>query len=292
MAENEWPEFHIPDVGQEAPPQASGAGTSDGAAPVQPPKEPVGTKAPEETPPPEETIPKYRFEEVVKQVEMLRGMNERLLALMPKPNEKPAEPDPDAERKAKLVAEFAELDPRIAKMLELGGSADKILKAIERMEQSELDRAEEAKAKQVEYDGYAKTVLTSLHDAFAKALDPKKLGKDLPEETRQTLTDNFIGWVMRDATRQREVRYNQKDPTLQTDFLTAWKATWVEPWRRQQVAEDVRAAKRVEKLPVGGGTASPLGTPPPKPKDDDDEDAIFHRAFQHSMGLKDQLGSS
>jgi hypothetical protein len=299
LGEDGWPEFHIPDVGQEGAPQASGAGTVDEPKPpVEPGKEPVGTKAPEGTPTPDEMIPKYRYDDLAKEVERQRQMTERLLAALEATKAQPAAPkpveaDPDAERKQKLVEELAALDPRIARMLELGGSADKILAAIERMNTFAEERESEAKLKQVEYDGYAKTVLTSIHDSYAKMLsDGKKLGKDLPEETRQTLTDNFIAWVMKDATRGRELRYNSKDPTLQTEFLDTWKRTWVEPWRRQQTAEDVRAAKRVQNLPVGGGTASPLGTPPPKPKADDDEDAVFHRGWVQTQELKEQLGSS
>jgi hypothetical protein len=221
-------------------------------------------------------IPKYRLDELVRQVEQLTGMNERLLAFIPRPDAVPvAEPDAEAQRKATLVQELAELDPKLARAMDLGASADKILAAIERLESQE-------KQTQVEWDSHAKRMLGSIHDAFAKAVSgDKKLGKDLPEETRQTLTDNFITWVLKDP--QRTARYNAKDQSLQGDFLTAWKQTWVEPWRRQQVAGDVRQARRVQSLPVSGGTASPMGTPAPKPTDSDDEDEIYRRAFRDSM---------
>lgn len=294
-----WPEFSIPDVGQEGAPQASGAGKADEPVPpVEPIREPVGAKAPEGTPTPDEMIPKYRYDDLAREVERQRQMTERLIAALEKAKvpvaaPAPVEPDPDAERKQKLVEELASLDPRIARMLELGGSADKILQAIEKMNTFAEEREQESKLKQVEWDGYAKTVLASIHDSYAKSLSGgKKTGADLPEETRQTLTDNFIAWVMKDTTRAREMRYNQRDPALQTEFLDEWKRTFVEPWRRQQTAEDVRAAKRVQNLPVGGGTASPLGTPPPKPTDDGDEDAVFKRGWAVTRQLQEQAGSS
>lgn len=300
MADSDgWPEFSIPDVGQEPAPQASGADKpTEPVSTVAPTPEPVGTKAPDGLPTADEMIPKYRYDDLLKEVERQRQMTERMIAVLEKAKATPAapvqaEPDPEAERKQKLVEELASLDPRIARMLELGGSADKILAAIEKMNTFAEEREAEARLKQAEYDGYAKTVLTAIHDAYAKSLsDGKKLGKDLPEETRQTLTDNFIAWVMKDTTRARETRYNQKDATLQTEFLDSWRRTFVEPWRRQQVAEDVRAAKRVQNLPVGGGTASPLGTPPPKPTDDGDEDAVFKRGWAHTRQLQEHLGSS
>lgn len=277
-----WPEFSIPTGEPEAAPQASGAGSSSGTQPPAAAPEPRGTVAPVAAPPADEMIPKYRVDELSRQVEQLTRMNERLMGLVPRPQSEPAaDPDPEAERKAKLVQELAELDPKLARAMDLGASADKILAVIERLEAQEQRDL-------VEWDGFAKQTLSSIHDAFAKGIsNGQKTGKDLPQETQQTLTDNFITWVMKDG--QRTERYNRRDTTLQNDFLQAWRQTWVEPWRRQQAAGDVKQARRVSNLPVSGSTSSPMGTPPPKPNDSDDEDAIFRRGFRDSM---ERMGNS
>jgi len=284
---DEWPEFSIPDVGLGGEPPPSGSGEPSGSTPAAPvtPTPAEGTKAPSEGPKPgDDLIPKYRLDETTARLTALEAMNKRLMAVLeqraaPAPAEVPA--DPDAERRLALLKQIKELSPEVAQAFKLGENADVILAMIE---ETKVRREQDKAA----WDGYAVKTLSSVHDGYAKALSGgKKTGKDLPQETRDALTDNFVAWIMKDPTGQRVDRYNSHDDALQSEFITAWQRQFVEPWRRQSVAGQVTQARRVANLPVGGGTSSPLGTPPPKPNDADDEDAIFHRAFHQTVAERD-----
>jgi hypothetical protein len=287
----EWPEFSIPDVGKpEGEPQASGSGEPSGPAPAAAaPKEPAGTPAPTgaEPKPGDDLIPKYRLDEIAERARKAEETNAKLLEIVaemrrgPAPEPKPAgEPDPDAERKQRLLAQLIELDPRIGKMLELAEHADKITAGLTASEQRQL-------REEKEWSNHATATLATVHDAFAKAFSGgKKTGADLPEEMRKTLTDNFIGWVMRDPARAE--RYDRKDAKLSEEFVTDWNKQFVEPFRRTAVAGQVQQARKVASLPVGGGSSSPLGTPAPKPNDSDDEDAIYKRGWAATKQAMEQ----
>lgn len=287
---DEWPEFSIPDVGLVGESPEGGSGAPSGSTPAAPvtPLPAEGTQAPAEGPKPgDDLIPKYRLTETTARLTALEAMNQRLLAMLEQrqaaaaaaPSEVVA--DPEADRRKALLKQIKELSPEVAQAFKLGENADVILAMIE---ETKVRRDQDKAA----WDGYAVKTLSSVHDTYAKALSGgKKTGKDLPEETRQALTDNFVAWIMKDPTGQRVERYNSHDDALHSEFITAWQRQFVEPWRRQSVAGQVTQARRVANLPVGGGTSSPLGTPPPKPNDSDDEDAIFHRAFHQSIAERD-----
>jgi hypothetical protein len=288
LGEDGWPEFKIPDEGNPGgEPQASGSGVSSDPAPVAAaPKEPAGTPAPAgEAPNAGDTIPKYRFDETSERARRAEEANAKLLELLAtRPAEKPApgEPDPEQERRARLLAQLIELDPRIGKMLELAEHADKLTGIMTDSEQRQIREKQE-------WDAHATRTLGTVHDAFAKAFSGgKKAGADLPAEMRQTLTDNFVAWVMRDPTGQRAQRYDRKDDKLASEFVSDWRTNFVEPFRRETVAGQVTQARKVANLPVGGGSSSPLGTPAPKPNDGDDEDAIFKRGWAQTKQAMEQ----
>lgn len=295
MAGNDgWPEFSIPDVGDGGGAQASAPGDTGSPAPAAAAGEggaDGGTKPPVAGSPSagEENIPKYRLDELTARYDKLEETNRRLMLILERyqPQAKPepgagVPPDPDAEKKQRIWNQLVEINPKLAQAIELAESAEDIKAALAQLRAEQTRTAEE-------WDDHAKQVLTGIHDQYAKLLsDGKKLGKDLPEETRQTITDNFVAWVMKDPSGERVKRYNRRDTTLSAEFVNDFKRTFIEPWRRQDAAGDAARARRVQNLPVGGGTASPLGTPPPKPKADEDEDEVFHRGFRHTMMLKEQ----
>lgn len=288
---DEWPEFSIPDVGNEggvqestpgdtgspAPAAAAGSGgANDGAKPPVAGSPSAG----------DETIPKYRFDEITSRYNELSETNKRLLAMLerfqPKEPEPFQEPDPEAEKKERIWKQLVEVNPKLAKAIELAERAGDIEGLLEQAKQEKTRQAEE-------WDRYAKSTLGTIHDEYAKLLsNGTKTAKDLPEETRQSITDNFVAWVMKDPSLARVNRYNSKDSTLIQEFVNDWKRTFIEPWRRQSAAQQVQQARRTANLPVGGGTASPLGTPPPKPNDSDDEDAVFKRGWAHTRQQLDQ----
>lgn len=290
---DDWPEFSIPDVGQtEAPaPLAPEPGVPSGSAPPAP-----GTVVAGSTPAPspgpsagdDDRIPKYRFDEVLEARRQAEAVNQRLIALLDKqmaataPPEAPVATDDETARKQRIVQQLIDVDPRFGKLLAMGDRADAILATIDRAEQQQAAQAEE-------YERLAKTTVSSVHDAFAvAAMGQGKTGNDLPPETRQTLTDNFVAWVMQDPSTQRAQRYNARDTSLTTEFLTDWQRRFVDPYRRSTAATQIQQARRTAALPMGGGTSSPLGTPPPKTHDTEDEDAVFHRAYRDSMQRAEQ----
>lgn len=288
MAGDGWPDFTIPDVGNEGEPQASGSGDKGSPAPTAPvePQQAEGTPPAVEGPKPgDENIPKYRFDEVSGQLATERETNRKLLAMLerfqpqePKPNE---EPDPEAERRQKILAQLKQY-PDLAAAMELGQKADVINALIEET------RARAEQDKKI-WDAYAQRTLAGLHDAYAKAISGgKKAGKDLPKESQQALTDNFAAWIMKDPSGARVDRYNDRDDKLIGEFISDWQRQFVDPWRRQQAAEQVQQARKVANLPVGGGNSSPLGTPPPKPNESEDEDAVFHRGWLDTQQRKEQ----
>lgn len=291
--DGEWPEFSIPDVGNEGGSQESEPGATGSPAPAAAAGAggaEDGTKPPATGSPSagDETIPKYRLDEITARYNELSETNKRLMAMLEKfqqpaaPAPKPAEPDPEAEKKERIWKQLLEVNPKLAKAIELAERAGDIESVMQAF-------AQQQQAQKQEWDNYAKSTLSTIHDKYASLLsNGTKKGADLPEETRQTITDNFVAWVMKDGTGQRVQRYNSKDGALIEEFVNDWKKTFIEPWRRQSAGAQAQQARRTQNLPNGGGTSSPLGTPPPKPKNDEDEDAIYHRAFRHSMSLKEQ----
>ena len=296
MADGDWPEFSIPDVGQTEAPSAPAEtpGDPSGSSPAAPAPAPLpGTQVAGGGPSAgdDDRIPKYRFDEVSERARQSEATVQRLMAFLEQQAAQAAQaaagqpqepPDEDAERKQRILQQLLDLDPRIAKAIQVGERADAIFAQIERAEQS-------AQQEKAGWDRFAQQTLSSVHDAFASAAMGKgKLGKDLPDETRQSLTDNFVAWIMRDTTGQRVARYNEKDAALTQEFITNWSRQFVEPYRRQTAAGQVQSARRTATLPMGGGTSSPLGQPPPKPTNDEDEDAVFHRGWLHSRQQMDQ----
>jgi hypothetical protein len=282
----DWPEFSIPDDGHPgaAPERAAGeTGSPTPTAAAGEPAQAPGTEAQAAGGPRsgDDHIPKYRLDEVTARLTAQEETNRRLLAMLEQrqaPLAQPAAPagpvDPDAEKKQKILQQLIALDPRFGKMLEYADRLPEFAASAETL------AARQAREK-ADWDRYATTTLSTVHDAFAKALsDGKKGGADLPRETRQRVTNNFVAWIMEDETQGRAQRYDSRDGTLVQEFVADWKKSLIDPWRRQEAAGQVQEARRQSKLPVSGGTASPLGTPTPKPKADDDEDAIYKRAWQ------------
>lgn len=282
---DEWPEFSIPQM--DTPPAQEHAPevTTDST----PPTTPVDTGQAAAAPGTEDFIPKYRYDETAARLRQAEQMLMEVLRTQAAAAKPPAPPeddtplDPDAERKQALYAQFLDLHPNIQKAMKMAEQYDAISKLIERDTQSQ-------QAQQAMWDAHNKQVVATLHDTYAKLVsNGQKTGKDLPPDVQRMLVDNFIGWITRDQTKTLEQRYEQRDPALLNEFMAYWQQSVGNPWRRQTAAAQVQQARRVASLPVGGGTASPLGTPPAKPKPSDDEDEVFHRAFRHSMAMKDQM---
>jgi hypothetical protein len=289
VADGDWPEFSIPDVGnsEAEPAPAAQPGVPSGSAPAAPAPAPLpGTQAAGGGPSAgdDDRIPKYRFDEANERARQADERFNRAVKLLEmeiqhreKPVVPPAELDEEAQRKQRLFDQLMELDPRLKRAIEVAERADELFATADQTKQ-------EQERQKAEWDRVAVKALSSVHDAYAVAAMGKgKTGKDLPVETRQSLTDNFVAWVMQDPTGTRTDRYNQRDPALASEFVSDWSRRFVEPFRRQTAAGQVAAARRTANLPVGGGASNPLGTPPPKTHDDEDEDAIFHRAFKDSM---------
>lgn len=280
-----WPEFTIPDVGAPGAGEETPAGDTSGSRPAA---NDQAAKPDAERQPvvgaDGEMIPKYRLDEVTQRNAELQQQLERVLRVLeanrPAPKEDD-EPDPEQLRKQKIVNDLLELDPRIRKAIELGEKADVI--------QALLQTSQEREAmEKASWDDFANRQLAKVHDGFAAALSGgKRKGAELPQETRQGLTDNFIAWVMQDGSGRRAGRYNAKDETLPTEFIQSFMKQYVDPLRRTTAAATVTAARRVQNLPVGGGSSSPLGTPKPKPNDDD-EDAIFKRGWEDTKQRMEQ----
>lgn len=281
-----WPDFTIPDVGDVGEGKETPSGVPSGPAPAALAEPaPVGTGAPVGEPKTgDEAIPKYRFDEIAKERDELRDNLARVLKLMearrePEPFEEPD--DPEVAKRKKIVADLQALDPRIAQAFELGEKRDVILQLID-----EAKQRQETEKRQ--WDTFATKQLSTVHDGFAAAMSGgKKKGSDLPRETRQGLTDNFVAWVMQDGSGGRANRYISRDEALPKEFLSEFSKQYIEPFRRQAAAVNVTQARRVQNLPVGGGTSSPLGTPRPKPNDSDDEDAVYHRGWADTLARKE-----
>lgn len=312
-----WPEFSIPDVGNDEgtafvdsdvnndTSSTARADDKSGPASTTPgnttPAGKTGTQGGEQGPNPGDGfIPKYRFDEVNEKYSTLernfQALQDRILKMLesqaaPKTPEKPAAPPLEPEEQARrdrLFAELRELNPTMARAIALAEKSDQIEKMLARFDQ--LDQAETLRQQQEaqRHEAFAKQQLDTLFTGYAQMFGKDKTGKDLPDDLKGTLKDNFVRWLLTDPT--RSARYDAGDTKLPGEFVQAWRAQFVDPSRRSTAAGQMREAKRRERLPESGGTANPLGTPPAKPKDDEDEDAIFHRAFAHSRALQDQLG--
>lgn len=131
-------------------------------------------------------------------------------------------------------------------------------------------------------DGHA--VLDELDTAVAKVygVDVDKLDPD----TRNELTDQFIRWVEADPGRMALSNRRQGGVQLVDQFIKAWSARYVDPFRRAAAAPAVAQARANAGLPnppKPSGMVAP-GSAPRKPKTDDEVHDDAYRSFAAAMG--------
>ena len=283
MAGEEWPEFSIPSVDTPPAPVETPAGdaSADQSAQAGSPAPTGGTPA---TPVPaadQENIPKYRYDKLNADLEAsnrtVRQLQTLLQSIADLNKQPPAAVETDP-RKAQILKDLLDAVPELKDALELAKQKDRLLGTLQAVDTDQANKGRE-------WDFYAKTSLSKIHDALAPVyLGKGKIGKDLDNELKADLTARFVDWL--GANEDRVVRYNTGDTSLRDEFVQAYLKRYVEPFRRSSAAEAVRGARSRENLPTAGGGQPPLGTPPPN-VDNSDEDAVFRRAWAQTKQLLD-----
>lgn len=290
----DWPNFSIPsvDAGGSAPaepvtPEPGGTPPPAPAVAAQPGAPAPSAPAPGEPTP--EMLPKYRYDELrtqydatTKQVSQLTALLERALAIQQAPSA-PGEPlDP---RKERIKQELIEAIPGIADALDLAKQRQQITAALAKIDTIEKQLSGQQAENNAAWGAYAKRSIDAVHDGLAPVLLGKgKTAKDLDAARGPMITNEFVRWIGLEPTRIE--RYNAQDPALRDEFVKAFVALWVDPVRRGSSAELARGARSVQHLPVQGGQANVLGTPPAKPNNED-EDAVYKRAWALAQSLRD-----
>jgi hypothetical protein len=280
-----------PAVPATPPAAADGQPPAQLAAAVPPPAAPSGGGT-GQPPADGESIPRYRldeqrqnFERIVQtqqaQIDRLGQMLERAMgrpAETPPPAAPPEPPSPQdvaiRERLLKVIPELAMLDklkPIIDRSDDLLGAANVVPHWM--------------KAEETFYDRYAASAVDAVYEKVAKLIHgDDKTAEALDEFTRDGLLSTFTRWVTRDP--QRAARFENQDPKVVDEFVSAYKASLYDPVRRDRNAALQQRVENPPAIPQGGG-ATPPAPATPQPLDLADEDAVHARAWAN----RDSVGA-
>ncbi len=186
------------------------------------------------------------------------------------PSGQPA--DPRSERLRETIFQLMpELKPILEKQKELLAAAE--------------SGAQWAEGNKSYWQGVAARTMAGVHDGVAETLlGTGKTGKDLDPEAREDVQHLFIRWVESDKTLARVQRYEAQDATLVREFLTGWKARYIDPVRRSaSVVAGNRGQQRAQ-VPTNGPGAMPPAATPPK-QNNQDEDEVHGRGWAVASNL-------
>lgn len=289
--DDDWPAFEVPaDVTRD---DSSAGNEPPATPPATPPAAPATPPAqpPAATPPAtptggapaggDETVPKYRLDEVIAdrnadraQIAALTEIVKRLQGNPPAtPPADPAAPAPLSPEDQKVRDRLLQVIPELALLGDLKDLAAKKGAVLGVVDDTERWRSNE----QAITESYVDRSVGTVYDGIAALLlGEGKKGTDLNEFQKEGILASMARWVQADP--KRAVRYDKHDDTVVAEFVTAYKASMIDPFRRDSNAALLERAGAPPAIPAGGST-TPLTPPAPAAPNTVDEDAIHSAAW-------------
>jgi hypothetical protein len=276
------PAAATPPAGTATPPAAPAAVEPPASAAVTPGSTPPTPPVPDDD---AAMVPRYRLNETTERARKAEAEATRLRAEVESlrrpaatppaatPPAPPAATDLDPadvairDRLLKVMPELKNL-AGVEALIAKNGSIESAIAAVEGYRQAE----------QRYYERHADRQIESLHRHVAEyMLGKDKPIADLPELTRQQVSQAFAQWVSADPA--RTARYDALDERLVGEFWPIYRAAMFDPVRRDAAAATLTAHNTRPALPPGGGSGVPPVPGPKKTPSSDPEDEIFDRAW-------------
>lgn len=282
----EWPEDPGPDANYSGdptptagtPPPARGSATSTapptGAAdPARGNGEPPRGQGDGD----EQFIPRHRFDELngnftrtqAENQEIRRQLDHALRVVRAyqgrDPDARPPErQEPEDPRMGRVRGLLEKLYPGLKNL-------DKVIQTIE---------AQETQQNAVNDRMTGRTLTRALDFCATKLLGDGKKGSDLSKNSRIWLKDAFIAWVVNDP--EREASFDAGEPVDLEAFWNDYHREMRQDAARAQSAELARRGVERNRLPSGGPSHAPVGSPPPQ-LDFQNPDEVHRAAFRGAM---------
>lgn len=172
-------------------------------------------------------------------------------------------------------------DPRLPKIREALLKAFPELANVGDLLKTTSQRAAEEKAANDRFA--ARSIERTLNHCATQLLGAGKTAKDLSPRQAKWLRENYIDWVFDDEKRME--RYNDNDPTLQSDFWNDYHSEMRASAARAPLADVEKRGARVDRLPNAGPSAAPVSSPAPT-VDNSNADAVHRRAAERVFGQR------
>jgi hypothetical protein len=252
-------------------------GSPDGNAGGNPPADPnapagAGSGGDGNQPPADREgwIPRARFDEVNSQTQQLR---EQIAQLTARDQERqtigrqllgqPAGP-PEDPTITRLREQLIQVFPELASLRDLQPHLARL-----------PDLIPQTEAQQNAY--YQQLGLTHM-SALEKVAAPLYGAEKLTDGQKSFLGNQFVQWLGTDKTRQQ--RYMSGDTSITSEFMTAYQADMLDPFRRHVLAGQQNRAGLVGRLPSRGPATAPIpGARPPQPATEEDRHEAAFAAF-------------
>lgn len=105
----------------------------------------------------------------------------------------------------------------------------------------------------------------------------------LTPRQQRAIGNEFVEWLREDTTGARETRYTRGDRTLSGEFLTEYRAGFIDPFRRGADAAVITRGARNAQLPAPPRNG---GAPPPPPAAPLTEEQVHDNAWNSFQAMQ------